>query len=1024
MILFCPTCGHANREGAAYCSSCGSSLMRCPRCGAPTDVGDRFCSECGAPLQADDTIRSSASERKRVTILFADIVGSTSLIGAIDPEEAADLVTPAVEAMMGAVARYQGTVTDVLGDGIMAVFGAPLAYEDHAVRACLAALEIPALVSAVSNGRIEMRVGLNTGEAFIRDGKPLGLAVHVAARMQQLAGPGQILLTDSTRRLADGYVKVTPLGPRELRGVIEPIDVYVLEGATTTHRWDVRVGRPLATFVGREVEMAHLRRAAARAQAGAGQVAAVMAGPGMGKSRLVHELLNFLPPDTRILEAEASPYDETVAYAPFRDLIERWFEDPGADDRITEELATTAENPAVVIPALRALLGFESKEWSELAPDVRRRRTRQAIVGLLLGAAGRGLVVLLVEDLHWADTETLAVLDDLLKSFRESSLLLVITYRPEFDDPWTGLPNHTRISLEGLEPDQAAALVDDLVGADQSVGELKASILARTGGVPLFVEETVRGLADTGVLQGEPGAYRTTTSELVIDMPETVDSVITARIDRLEPQTKRVLQTAAVLGIEFSRPILAQMLAEPEEALKEQLDELRRADFVYETRKLPIPEFRMKHALIRDAAYGSLPLRDRRMLHRAAVRALKEGVKGQPERLELLAQHAAAGAEWESGVRFARSAGEKALDRSAYREAARLFELAIECLDHLPETEENLRAGVEVRTQLRPAYGARGSFWRAARHLEDAERLARRLPGHRALADVKTHQAYHFSMVGRRAESLAAAEEAIGLLAGDDRLALAEARLANSQMYVFSGPPRAVIELLTPDVEYWVENARFDRHGQTGIRSVYALAHLGSAYAALGDFDRAASYTGRAYQIAAESQRPFDLTYALYCRGLVDHLRGESDAAITFLAEALREAIEHDIALHQAWVRPVLAEALANQGRTEEGAGIIEHYPAWEEHPLFAAWAAIARAELALATGDQDRARADAAAALTLSERQGYVTQRVQALRLLAAAGAEDAAGWRDRAWALATQHELVVEQDRLSKLLTSKATG
>ncbi|HEY7703818.1 MAG TPA: AAA family ATPase [Acidimicrobiia bacterium] len=1003
--------------------------MNCATCGSELRPNDRFCSNCGAPVHGALARTEDEAELKQVSVLFADIAGSTSLIESLDPEEAAALIGSVIRVMVKAVEQYGGTSLDELGDGILAVFGAPTSVEDHARRACEAGLEIPPGVTIATGGRAQVRVGIHAGETYVRAGRPTGLPLHVAARLQQMAEPGQIIITESTLRLAGAGLQAKPLGMREVRGVAEPLALFALEGVgPRRHDWEGRTAANRSPFVGREVEFAQLARAAARAKVGGGQIVAVVGEPGVGKTRLVHEFVQSLGDEFEVLETGASPYGGTTVYAPFLPLLANRLgvvasEATAAD--VARGVAGLGLSPDLA-PALTSLFGSEDAAWRSLGPDLRRRRTREAIIEALAMPSGERPVVILVEDLHWSDSESQAVLDDLTTAIATRPILLLVTYRPEHTHRWAGLGHYREIWMEGLERDQAADLVASLVGNDPSVRSLERAILDRTGGVPLFIEETVGALAASGALEGTRGAYRSTTAGAGFDIPDTVQSVIAARIDRLDPVAKRTLQAAAVVGPEFSGDILSAMLGLPAGEIEEALGRLCDVDLINQKASDGSPEFRMKHALVRDAAYAGLPPSRRRELHRAALAALESSWRGGTDHLELLAQHAAAAGSWEAGARYARAAGERALDRVAYWEAVRLFELAIECLDELPKTDDNLRAAIEVRTRLRPAQsGAGSSFAAATQHLDQAEALARRLGDPAALLGVRTQQAYHLSVMGIREPAVQAGEEAIELATQiGERLGLAEARLALSQIYVFSGPPRLAVELLLPDVDFWTQEATFERHGQTGIRSVFALGHLATCFARLGQISEAMTRLDAASRIADAASRPFDLFYVSFVRGIVSSTIGEDEAAVINMRQALAVAYESDLRYMQDFSTPYLGLACAQDQLLAESHALLDHYSGGAGFGgLMEVTAALGRSLLARRQGAFGAAAEHADQAWTMARGQGYTLQQVQSLRSLALAHHGLGAQTRPLDWALAALesaigHEMPTEQGRCHSAL------
>ena len=696
------------------------------------------------PHLAEKILTSKAAlegERKQVTVLFADLKGSTELIQGLDPEEARGLLDPALHIMMTAVHRYEGTVNQVLGDGIMALFGAPLAHEDHAVRAGYAALHMQEAIGRYADELrrqqgldVQIRVGLNSGEVVVRsigndlhmDYTAVGLTTVLAARMEQLARPGTALLSADTLRLVEGYVEVKPLGPVPVKGLPEPVEVYeLLRAGSVRSRLQAAVARGLTRFVGRDAELEHLRQALARAGAGQGQVVAGVGEAGVGKSRLLYEFTRSHHTHGWLLLASNSvSYGKATAYLPVLDLLKGYFQiDPHDDarrlrEKVTGKLLTLDRALEPTLPALLALLEVpvDDPQWQAFDPPQRRRRTLEAIKHLLLRESQVQPLCLMFEDLHWIDAETQALLDSLVESLPTARLLLLVNYRPEYQHGWGSKTYYTQLRLDPLPPASADEFLQALLGNDPSLESLKQLLIARTQGNPFFLEESVRTLVETGVLAGERGAYRLARPLEGLQVPATVQAVLAARIDRLPAEEKRLLQTAAVIGTEVPWPLLQSIADEPDEALHRSLAHLQAAEFLYETSLFPEREYTFKHALTHEVAYGGLLRERQRLLHGRIVAAIEQHDADQlADQVERLAHHALRGEVWDKAVAYCRQAGDKALARSANREAVACFEQALVALAHLPEGRARHEQAIDVRFGLRPALGCCESMTASSR---------------------------------------------------------------------------------------------------------------------------------------------------------------------------------------------------------------------------------------------------------------------------------------------------------------------
>src|SRR5499433_1541967 len=745
----CPRCQQENPPQAKFCLGCASPFtLRCANCGTQLPAGAKFCFECATPVSAPGAASRFASpeeytpkhlaekiltsksalegERKQVTVLFADLKGSMELLADRDPEEARKILDPVLEHMMEAVHRYEGTVNQVMGDGIMALFGAPLAHEDHAVRACYAALRMQESVKRYAEevrrshtAVVKIRVGLNSGEVVVRaigsdlhmDYTAVGQTTHLAARMEQMALPGSILLTQAVLRLAEGYMQVTPLGPVPVKGKAAPVDVFELVGASgIRRRLQAAAARGLTRFVGRDTEFAALVQTLERARAGHGQVVALVGEAGVGKSRLVYECLHSHHiQGWRILESASVSYGKATPYFPVIDLLRRYALVEERDDartiraKVTGQVLTLDAALQDAIPALLSLLEAlpEDHPFLQLDPPHRRQRTLEVLKRVLLRESQAQPVLLVFEDLHWIDTETQALLNSLVESLPTVRVLLLVNYRPEYQHTWGSKTYYAQLRLDPLPPASADALLQALLGNDPSLVPLKRLLIERTEGNPFFLEESVRTLVETGVLVGAPGAYRLVQALPTIQVPATVHTVLAARIDRLPPEEKHLLQTAAVIGMEVPLSLVQAIAELSEEDLHCGLAHLQAAEFLYETRLFPEREYTFKHALTHEVAYGSLLQERRRVLHAQIVKAITQlSADRLTEHIEQLAHHALRGEVWDKALAYCRQAGAKACTRSAYREAVAYFEQALAALAQLPERRDTLEQAIDLRFDL------------------------------------------------------------------------------------------------------------------------------------------------------------------------------------------------------------------------------------------------------------------------------------------------------------------------------------
>lgn len=676
-------------------------------------------------------------ERKQVTVLFADMKGSLELLADRDPEEARMLLDPVIEAMMEAVHRYEGTVNQIMGDGIMAIFGAPVSLEDHAVRACYAALRMQESVTQLSaemlraqGVAIQIRIGVNSGEVVVRsigndlrmDYSAVGQTTHLAARLEQLAAPGSTLISADSLRLAEGYVETRSLGPVAVRGAPAPVVVHQLVSAAPVRsRLQAAAARGLTPFVGRMRETDALCEALRRAEQGDGQVRAVTGPAGVGKSRLLHEFIHS--PRTGgwlVLDSKAISYGRATPYLPLIDFLKGYFKLTERDDaravreRVTGRILRLDSSSQDSIPPVLDLLGAlpDGHPFRELEPVQRQAMVAQAIAQLMVSESRIQPVIMVFEDLHWHDTRTLAVLEQLISKLGDSRLLLLASYRPQEgeDEPsgppgyraWFKQPHCREIRLEPLADESLDRFLSTLLGADSQLAPLRQFLVERTGGNPFFVEEIVRGLVESGVLAGRRGQYRIARPFSSVEVPATVHAVLAARLDRLAPDQKWLLQEAAVIGKDVPFTLLQAIarLSEPE--LRARLDGLKAAEFLYESRLFPELEYTFKHSLTREVAYSNLLREQARGLHAQVAEALV-ALAGdrREEHVEQIADHAELGHLWPMAVEYLRRAGEKSFALYANEEAEKYFRRALAALAHVPAGRRTLELAVDLRFQLR-----------------------------------------------------------------------------------------------------------------------------------------------------------------------------------------------------------------------------------------------------------------------------------------------------------------------------------
>jgi class 3 adenylate cyclase/tetratricopeptide (TPR) repeat protein len=1037
VAIDCPSCGASNDAGVHFCEECGAHLTpRCPQCQAQVRPGKKYCGSCGTalavtaqrfkpagharqPVPAEPIGRTSRGaipegERKQVTVLFADLKGSLELLADRDPEDARRLIQPILERMICAVHRYDGTVNQVLGDGVMALFGAPVAHEDHALHACHAALEIHSEIRSYgeelrrSHGLplIQVRIGLNSGEAVVgvigndvrTEYTAVGQTTYLAARMEQLASPGATLLTGATLQMVDGYVSVRPHGPMQVKGMRDPVEVYELTGHTLARsRLRVAAARGLSTFVGRAQELAGLERALERTGTGRGQVLALVGEPGIGKSRLVREFTrSYRTRGWGLAETRCLTYGTGTAYQPVIHLLRAYFQIVEGDDaaqvrhKVTQHVLTLDPGLRSSIPALLGLLDAarDDPEWMRLDPLQRRQRILDAGRRLLLRASHNQPLVVVFEDLHWVDGETQALLGHLVDSLPQERILLLLTYRPGYQPPWAGRGHFSEVRIDPMCHEIAGAMADALLGADESLRGVKQLLLSRTDGNPLFLEESVRSLEETGAIAGERGAYRLRGQVNVIQVPATVQAILAARIDRLPERHKHLLQCASVIGKDVPFALLQAISGLTDTQVGAALEHLQAAGFMYETGRLAHTEYTFKHALTQEVAYGSVLVECRKAMHRALVGAIEAMHAGRlHEHTALLANHALRGELWDKAALYARQAGAKAIGQSANREAVAAFDDALHALAHLPQRQDTIEQSIDVRCELRNALYPLAGLGRLYDLLKEAERLSEMIDDAPRRERVASYLTHYLWAIGRHRDALAVGQRSLphGVLDPRTPVQLLASNWVVGQIHHALGDYPAAVAFFDGMLRRVEGDMVASSFGSHGLPVVFARSWMTRALAELGRFEEGMACANEALRIAEVLDHPFSLYVGNQGLGYLHLRRGAAHEALPYLQRSFELCKEWNLVIGHPTAEALLGYALMLSGYLSEGTHMLAR--ALDEsrgigvlftHALEAAWLAQAH----LRGGNLDAARSTAAYAMQVAVEQETLGYQAWILRL------------------------------------------
>jgi class 3 adenylate cyclase/tetratricopeptide (TPR) repeat protein len=934
-MMTCPGCSQENVAGARFCGGCAAPLeVICVACQAPNPPGNRFCHQCGGVVGPGSTAGQFASpqaytpkhlaekilttgsalkgERKQVTVLFVDVSGFTSLSERLDPEEVHGLMSRAFDLMLAEVHRYEGTVNQFLGDGIMALFGAPIAHEDHARRAVHAALGIGRALETYQTElaprgiSFRARQGLNTGLVVVgsigsdlrMDYTAVGDTTNVAARLQQAGEPGRVTISEATHRLVRGFFETRPLGELHLKGKAETIAAWEVVAAHETRtRLEVEADRGLTPFVGRERELASLVDAFERARAGQGQVVFLVGEAGIGKSRLLLELRRRIGDGAAWQEGHCLSFGKAMAFHPLVDLLQRQFgvEEGDGEAAIAAKIerGVTAVGAPLgpVAPYLRALLSVDpgDADVRAMSPAQRRGETFEALRRLLVHAADQRPQVLVIEDLHWIDGASEQFLTALVDSVPALRVLLIFTHRPGYASPFGERSYFTRVVPAALSAEDSARMAAAVLATDALPAELRALVAAKAEGNPFYVEELVKSLEETGILVQRDGGYELARSVTALSVPGTIHDVIAARIDRLEEAPKRTLQLASVIGREFTRR-LVDRLADVRARNDDLLRELTTLELIHERRLYPELAYMFKHALTQDVAYASLLVQRRKELHGLIGLAIEELYPDRlPEHYEMLAHHFSLAEDWERALDYLLKAAEKASRAFGLRQALDLYGEALEAARRLGERVPAATVMAIHRARADLFFGI-GDFERSRAEAEVLVDRARRVQDRPEEAGALVQEASALQWAENLPAALERAREAIEIAE-----TVGAAGPLSGGLYV-RGYVQAVsgrLDAAEADLLRSFEVARTS--GNPG-RQALALHLLGLRKSWQGQYREGMELNGDGVRIAREHRLVVPLLRCLWGHGVASSETGNYDAALAALDEglALAEKIGDD----------------------------------------------------------------------------------------------------------------------------------
>jgi class 3 adenylate cyclase/tetratricopeptide (TPR) repeat protein len=945
----CPKCQFENSDDAQFCIECGNPIeFHCPQCQAITPITGKFCKACGhnlevppEPLPKELSFDEKLSkiqkylpkgltekilaqrdriegERKQVTVMFCDIVGFTSLSERIGPEEAYAIMDKVYEIMIHKVHDYEGTVNEMTGDGIMALFGAPIALEDANQRAIRSALAIHREITKFSNkqrqGRenippIKMRIGIHTGLVVVGtlgndlrvEFKAVGDTVNLASRMEELAESGTTYVTEDTFKLAEGFFRFESLGEKDIKGKEKPIRVYRLIAPSTKRtRFDVSAERGLVPFIGRERELELLLDGFERAKSGRGQAFSIMGEAGLGKSRLVYEFRKAVAnEDVTFLEGKCLSYSRGVAYHPVIDILKSNFDireedrDSEIRGKVLQGLKVLDADESTTLPYLLELLSIPDSGIDKISmnPEARKDRIIEAVRRIALKGSEIRPLIMVFEDLHWIDNSSEESLKDLLKNISGAKVFLIFTYRPDFVHSWSSRSYHSQVTLNRLSNRESLAMVAHLLGTENIDKELEELILEKTEGIPFFIEEFIRSLSDQKVINKQNNEYLLLKDIENVIVPSTIQDVIMARVDSLKEGAKNVLQTGAVIGREFGLELIQEATGLSERELLSQISILKDSELLYERGIYPQTNYIFKHALTQEVIYNSLLLKRRKEIHEAIGKSIQSIHSSRLEEYyEVLAFHYSKSDCFEKAYEYLKLSGSKSTKNYSNWEAYRFYEQAIGVLNQLPATEENKRKKIEIILLISRPMMFLGHPEDSLNILQTGAQLCKEVGNERDLAKLYSLIGIYYMHKGETSKALKYSENAykvpqelqdVELMAPIARGFSASCLQAGKFIKVIDIAPKVINSLEESKKESKFFGAPFNTYS-------LLCTYQGLSLAMLGNFEKASVYFKKGLNVLLSIRHLSTLGVAEAMHGLSFVVKGDGNNAIKHLERSIQ----------------------------------------------------------------------------------------------------------------------------------------
>jgi class 3 adenylate cyclase/tetratricopeptide (TPR) repeat protein len=1027
--MICPSCDFQNREKAKFCTQCGSKLeLVCPKCENKLRFGANFCDECGYQLDRDvkeakttklekphrhipqhlaDKILATRSsiegERKLLSVLFTDVIGSTAIGENLDPEEHRSIIERFYEISLNEIHRFEGTVNQFLGDGFMALFGAPIAHEDHAIRAIHSALAIQNAMTVYSGELkkdrdidFKMRIGINTGTVVVgnigddlkMDYTALGGTVNLASRMEQIAQPGSVTIAEDTYKLVKDHFNFRSLGPLDVKGKKKRVSVYEVispkeEGKT---RLEISKERGFTRFIGRKREIEVLRDSFAKSKHGQGQAVTIVGDAGIGKSRLLYEFRKLLEHENILyLEGRCISYGKSMSYLPVIDIIKKRFRVDKLDTertirkKIEKGIDDIEPKLKGGIPFLYDILSIDSDDPSLKSLDLRdkRKKTLETIKNIILADSTLRPLVVVVENLHWIDGASEEFISFLIDNLPSNQIMLILTTRPGYSVRWAERTYHNQIAPSHLSDKEVGKMIKSILGSEKVATDLIRLVADKADGIPFYVEEIIKSFSEGGIIVKGKGGYLVSKGIAEMDVPDTIQDVIMARIDRLEENLKGTIQYASVVGREFSYKLLKELMEIGDE-LQDYLTNLKGSELVYEKSIFPDLEYRFKHTLTQEVAYESLLIKRRTQLH-GKIGEIVEDLYGDKleENYELLAYHYGRSPRDEKAVDYLILAADKSAKIYSSEDAIGYYGEALKRLHKMPDAVANKENRVDIFIKQARVMRLMGRFKEYIKTLEKNLPIVEELGDKNRLSEYYFKMGFYYSVMGELEDSIKYLTNSIKLaqvIKNERIIGLASARQGYN--YWYKAEFKKAIPIIRKGIEileklgddYWLARS---------------FQPLGACYWQMGDWDNSVSCMQKLLKKSEELSDNNLMVLANWSAALPHIGKGEWDIAIDYCERCLEMSPPPVFA---AFATGFLGTAYYKGGQLKKGIDCMEK--AIHQSKSFGlkqqeAICTVPLAEAYLSISERERALETIKSALAVSTKAGFRHIEGMALRVL-----------------------------------------